>query len=153
MTTTDPMNARRLMMRVGTAVAASALGAICVVGAAPAGAQPAAPPIPRGMPMVVSDVLGPGDVGFWDPAVSGTRVWTPVAPGVEVACATGFTPVISCSTLDMRDLTSPQRSLQFVDLPTFSGPPLRMWFDYPRWGDGSTAEVNDRIIARLMQRR
>lgn len=103
--------------------------------------------------MVVSDVLGPGDAGFWDPAVSGTRVWTPVEPGVEVACATGFAPVISCSTLDMRDLTSPQRSLQFVDLPTFSGPPLRVWFDYPRWGDGSTAEVNDRIMDRLMQRR
>lgn len=51
--------------------------------------------------MVVSDVLGPGDAGFWDPAFSGTRVW----------------------------------------------------FDYPRWGDGSTAGVNDRIIDRLMQRR
>ncbi|HHU11265.1 MAG TPA: hypothetical protein GXZ60_14830, partial [Intrasporangiaceae bacterium] len=123
------------------------------VGATPAGAQPAtAPPIPRGMPMVVSDVLGPGDPGFWDPAVSGTRVLTPVEPGVEVACATGFDPVISCSTLDMRDLTSPQRSLQFVDGPTLGGPPLRMWFDYPRWGDGSTAAVNERVIGWWMQR-
>ena len=28
---------------------------------------------------------------------------------------------------------SPQRSLGFVDVPTLGGPPLRMWFDYPRW--------------------
>ena len=152
MTERDPISARCSMMRVGTTVAAAALGAICVVGAAPAGAQPAAPPIPRGMPMVVSDVLGPGDAGFWDPAVGGTRVWTPVEPGVEVACATGFVPVISCSTLDMRDLTSPQRTLQFVDVPALGGAPLRVWFDYPRWGDGSTAAVNERLIGWWMQR-
>lgn len=148
----NPMSTRLSMTRVGAAVSAVALGALGVVGAAPADAQPAtAPPIPRGMPMVVSDVLGPGDPGFWDPAISGTRVLTPVEPGVEVACATGFDPVISCSTLDMRDLTSPQRSLQFVDVPT-GGPPLRMWFDYPRWGDGSTAAVNERVIGWWMQR-
>lgn len=102
--------------------------------------------------MVVSDVLSPGHPGFWNPAISGTRVLTPVEPGVEVACATGFDPVISCSTLDMRDLSSPQRSLQFVDAPTLGGPPLRMWFDYPRWGDGSTAAVNERVIGWWMQR-
>lgn len=102
--------------------------------------------------MVVDDVLQPEDPGFWDHAVSGTRVLTPVEPGVEVACATGFVPAISCSTLDMRDLTSPQRSLQFVDVPTLGGPPLRMWFDYPHGGDGSSAAVNERIIDRLMKR-
>lgn len=147
------MNPRRSMASTGAAIAAGALGVLGVVGAAPAGAQPVtAPPIPRGMPMVVSDVLQPGDPGFWNPALSGTRVLTPVEPGVEVACATGFVPVISCSTLDMRDLTSPQRSLQFVDVPTLGGPPLRLWFDHPRWGDGSTAELNERIIGLWMQR-
>lgn len=154
MTTRNSMSPRRSMARVGAAVAAGALGVLGVVVAAPAGAQPAtAPPIPRGMPMVVSDVLQPGDPGFWDPAVNGTRVLTPVEPGVEVACATGFHPVISCSTLDMRDLTSPQRSLQFVDVPTLGGPPLRMWFDYPRWGDGSTGAVNERIIGWWTEQR
>ncbi|GAA4259557.1 hypothetical protein GCM10022294_00560 [Dietzia aurantiaca] len=102
--------------------------------------------------MVVSDVMGPGDPGFWDPAVVGTRVLTLVEPGVEVACATGFEPVISCSTLDMRELGSPQRTLQFIDVPTL-GEPLRIWFDYPRWGDGSTAAVNERIIGLWMERR
>ncbi len=102
--------------------------------------------------MVVSDVMGPGDPGFWDPAVVGTRVLTPVEPGVKVACATGFEPVISCSTLDMRELGSPQRTLQFIDVPTL-GEPLRIWFDYPRWGDGSTAAVNERIIGLWMERR
>lgn len=57
-----------------------------------------------------------------------------------------FEPVISCSTLDMRDLRSPQRQLGFVYVPTLGGLALRMWFDYPRWGDGSTPEVNERII-------
>lgn len=45
----------------------------------------------------------------------------------------------------MRDLSSPQRNLEFVDVPTFGGRPLRMRFDVPRWGGGPTAEVNTRI--------
>ncbi|MDN5722036.1 MAG: hypothetical protein L0H20_03390 [Corynebacterium sp.] len=133
-------------------------GAVCasvvaagVLGAASANAEPAAPPIPRGMPAVVDTVLGPDDPGFWDPAVDGTRVLTPVEPGVRVACATGFEPVISCSTLDMRDLTSPQRTLAFIDVPTLGGP-LRVWFDYPRWGGGSTAAVNEQLIERWQEK-
>ena len=132
--------------RLGGALAlAGALGAL---GVAPVGAEPTAPPIPRGMPQVVDDVLGPQDPGFWNPAVPGTRVLTRVEPGVQVACATGFEPTISCSTLDMRDLRSPQRSLGFVDVPVIGGPSLRVWMDYPRWGDGSTGELTDRVIAR-----
>lgn len=134
---------RTSMATAAAAIAAGVAGS--VIGAAPATAQPSAPPIPRGMPQVVTDVLGPRDPGFWNPAVNGTRVLTPVEPGVEVACATGFEPVISCSTLDMRDFT-PQRSLGFIDVPTIGGPALRMWFDYPRWGDGSTGDVNRRVI-------
>lgn len=144
------MNTRRPLSFIGAALAAACT--VGVLGAASASAQPADASNTRGMPMVVSDVLGPGDPGFWDHAIDGTRVLTPVEPGVQVACATGFVPVISCSTLDMRDLSSPQRTLQFIDMPTLGGPPLRMWFDYPRWGDGSTAEVNERIIDRWMQR-
>lgn len=143
---------RRSQFVAATGAVAVSVGALGILGAATAAAQPAAPPIPRGMPMVVSDVMGPGDPGFWDPAVSGTRVLTPVEPGVRVACATGFEPVISCNTLDMRDLGSPQRQLGFVDVPTLGGP-LRVWFDYPRWGDGSTGEVNERIIGWWMERR
>lgn len=134
------------------AVCAS-VGALGVLGAASANAGPATPPIPRGMPAAVDDVLGPADPGFWDPAVDGTRILTPVEPGVRVACATGFEPVLSCSTLDMRDVTSPQRQLGFVDAPTLGGPALRLWFDYPRWGDGSTASANDRVIDWWEQRR
>lgn len=145
------MSRSRQIVAVTGAVAASA-GVLGVLGAAPAGAQSADPPIPRGMLMVISDVMGPGDPGFWDPAVSGTRVLTPVEPGARVACATGFEPVISCNTLDMRGRPSPQRELGFVDVPTLGGP-LRVWFDYPRWGDGSTAEVNERIIGWWMERR
>ncbi|MCD2263047.1 hypothetical protein K3888_10070 [Dietzia aurantiaca] len=142
----------RLQFVAAAGAVAASVGALGVLGAAPVGAQPAAPPIPRGIPMVVSDVMGPGDPGFWDPAVVGTRVLTPVEPGVKVACATGFEPVLSCSTLDMRELGSPQRTLQFIDVPTL-GEPLRIWFDYPRWGDGSTAAVNERIIGLWMERR
>lgn len=145
----DRLSRQGLGAVMAVAGAASAMGVASVVGASAAGAQEA-PPIPRGMPQVVTDVLGPQDAGFWDPAVAGTRVLTPVEPGVEVACATGFEPVISCSSLDMRTLGSPQRSLQFVDVPTLGGP-LRMWFDYPRWGDGSTGAVNARLIDALMK--
>lgn len=130
--------------------AAGVLGAVGVLGAGTAAAQEG-PPIPRGMPQIVTDVLGPQDAGFWDPAVPGTRVLTPVEPGVQVACATGFEPVISCSTLDMGTPGSAQRPLQFVDVPTLGGP-LRMWFDYPRWGDGSTGELNERLITTLTRR-
>lgn len=145
------MTAPRTSLSVlGAIIAAGVAGG--VLGAAPAGAQPAAPPIPRGMPQIVSDVLGPRDPGFWNPAVAGTRVLTPIEPGVEVACATGFDPVISCSRVKRSGLPA-QRQLGFVDVPTFSGPGIRVWFDYPRWGDGSTGEVNRRVLEELQARR
>lgn len=130
--------------RRGLGLVVATAGAMSVLGAGTATAQEV-PPIPRGMQQVVTDILGPQDAGFWDPAVPGTRVLTPVGPGVSVACATGFEPVISCSTLDMFTQGAAQRSLQFVDVPTLGGP-LRMWFDYPRWGDGSTGAVNAKVI-------
>ncbi|MFN3340315.1 MAG: hypothetical protein ACK40Z_11510 [Dietzia sp.] len=128
-------------------------GAATVLGPATATATPAnpeqatpTPAIPRGMPQIVSDVLGPSDPAFWNPAVPGTRVLTPIEPGGEVACATGFVPVISCSTAHRSPYGSPQRTLEFIDVPVPGGPPLRVWFDVPRLGDGSTEEPVRRIV-------
>ena len=72
----------------GTALALAA--ATVLIGSAPAGADPANPSIPRGPLVFVNDVLGPQDLGFWNPDVPGTRVLTPVEPGVSVVCTSGF---------------------------------------------------------------
>lgn len=137
--------------RLGLAVALA--GAVGALGTATAAADPdaaglpaAAPPVPRGMPQVISDVLGPEDPAFWNPAIPGTRVLTPLEPRAEVICATGFVPVISCSTVNRWDFDSRQRSLEFVDLPVIGGPPLRVWFEVPRLGDGSTREPVHRAV-------
>ncbi|MDN5759670.1 MAG: hypothetical protein L0H59_14240 [Tomitella sp.] len=126
-------NPSRRRIGVGLALA----GAAAVLGAAPAGAEPAGPSVPRGYPVIVDDVLGPHDPGFWNPAIPGTRILTPVEPGVRVYCASGIEPPPGCSTLDMRDWTSPQRSLVPVDVPMIGGPPLRVWADVlPRSDQG-----------------
>lgn len=132
---------RRLGLAMAVAAAATALGAAPAL-AAPSTPEtaPPMPPIPRGMPQIVTDVLGPNDPAFWNPAISGTRVLTPIEPGVEVACATGFVPVISCSTGHRSPFGPAQRSLEFIDVPVIGGAPLRIWVDLPRWGDGSTGE-------------
>lgn len=137
---------RRLALTLALAGTATILGP-AAANATPA--NPAATPtpeIPRNMPQIVSDVLGPADPAFWNPAVPGTRVLTPIEPDVEVACATGFVPVISCSTLDRSPFGTPQRTLEHVDVPVLGGPPLRVWFDVPRLGDGSTQEPVERLV-------
>ncbi|MEU2005195.1 hypothetical protein ACH47B_29160 [Rhodococcus sp. NPDC019627] len=58
--------------RTGATLALAA--ATVLIGSAPAGAGPAAPPIPRGSLVFVNDVLGPQDPGFFNPDVPGTRV-------------------------------------------------------------------------------
>ncbi|MBB1023693.1 MULTISPECIES: hypothetical protein [unclassified Dietzia] len=140
---------RRLGLALAVAAAATALGPTTAT-AAPANPGDVAPglEIPRGMPQIVSDVLGPDDPAFWNPAISGTRVLTPIEPGAEVACATGFVPVISCSTGGRSPYGPGQRTLEFVDVPVIGGAPLRIWVDLPRWGDGSTGEGR---IAELTQ--
>lgn len=90
MTPSNPLRRPHpLRRRIGGVLAAA--GAAAVLGAVPAGADPA-PSVPRGYPVPVDDVLGPQDPGFWDPAVEGTRILTPVGPGVRVDCASGFEP-------------------------------------------------------------
>lgn len=139
-----PIPSRR---RIGVVLALA--GATVLLGAAPAGAEPATPSIPRGMLRVVDDVLGPQDPGFWNPAVPGTRVLTPVEPGVRVYCASGFEPTPGCSTLDMRDWSSPQRNLVFVDVPVIGRPPLRVWMDVlPRLDEGSLGQLTEHLFAR-----
>lgn len=132
---------RRLGLVLAVAAAATALAPTTAV-AAPVNPEGVAPTLetPRGMPRIVSDVLGPGDPAFWNPAISGTRVLTPIEPGAEVACATGFVPVISCHTGGRSPSGPAQRSLAFIDVPVIGRPPLRIWVDLPRWGDGSTGE-------------
>ena len=124
--------------------AAAAVAAPLMLGAA-AGTATADEP-PKGMPAVVDDVLQPGDPDFWNAAVAGTRVLTPLPEGTQVACSAGFEPPASCSTLDTRDLSAPQRVLSHVDVPVPGAAPVRVWFDTPKWGDGSTAQINDMII-------
>lgn len=133
--------------RIGVVLALA--GATVVLGSAPAGAEPATPSIPRGYPHIVNHVLGPQDPGFWNPEVPGTRVLTPVEPGVIVACASGFEPTPGCSTLDMRDWSSPQRTLVFVDVPMMGRPPLRVWMDVlPRLDEGSLGQLAERLLPR-----
>ena len=143
----NPPARRRLALAIAAAATATALGAAPALAAPSSPATtPPTPPIPRGMPQIVSDVLGPSDPAFWNPAVPGTRVLTPIEPGGGVACATGFVPVISCSTAHRSPYGSPQRALEFIDVPVPGGPPLRVWFDVPRLGDGSTEEPIRRIV-------
>lgn len=133
--------------RIGVALALA--GAATVLGVAPAGAEPAAPTVPRGYPVIVDDVLGPHDPGFWNPAIAGTRILTPIEPGVRVYCASGIEPPPGCSTLNMRDWTSPQRPLAPVDVPRIGGPPLRVWADIlPRWEQGSLSELAQQLLTR-----
>ncbi|MFZ2175705.1 MAG: hypothetical protein WAW17_17045 [Rhodococcus sp. (in: high G+C Gram-positive bacteria)] len=123
--------------------------ATVLIGSAPAGAEPATPSIPRGALMSVKDVLGPQDPGFWNPDVPGTRILTPVEPGVSVYCASGFEPTPGCSTLDMRDWSSPQRDLVFVDVPVIGRPPVRVWMDIlPRLDEGSLGQLMEGLFAR-----
>ncbi len=132
-----------------TGVVLALAGATVALGSAPAGAEPATPSIPRGYPQIVDDVLGPQDPGFWNPEVPGTRVLTPVEPGVRVYCASGFEPTPGCSTLDMRDWSSPQRDLVFVDVPMIGRPPLRVWMDVlPRLDEGSLGQLAERLLPR-----
>ncbi|MGV9869319.1 hypothetical protein [Rhodococcus koreensis] len=50
----------------------------------------------------------------------------------------GFEPTPGYSTLDMRDRSSPQCSLVFVDVPVIGRPPLRVWMDIlPRLDEGA----------------
>ncbi|WP_194860222.1 hypothetical protein [Dietzia sp. SYD-A1] len=137
---------RRLGLALAVAAATTALGPTTAT-AAPANPEDVAPTleIPRGMLQIVSDVLGPDDPAFWNPAISGTRVLTPIEPGAEVACTTGFVPVISCHTGHRSPHGQGQRPLEFVDVPAPGGP-LRVWFDVPRLGDGSTEEPVERIL-------
>ncbi|GAB2655887.1 hypothetical protein ABI214_08125 [Prescottella soli] len=133
--------------RTGVVLALAA--ATVLIGSAPAGAEPANPSTPRGYPQAVDDVLGPQDPGFWNPDVPGTRVLTPVEPGVRVYCANRFEPTPGCSTLDMRDFSSPQRPLVFVDVPVIGWPPLRVWTDVlPRLDEGSLGQLMERFFAR-----
>ncbi|WP_016884898.1 MULTISPECIES: hypothetical protein [unclassified Rhodococcus (in: high G+C Gram-positive bacteria)] len=133
--------------RTGSILALAA--ATVLIGSAPADADPATPAIPRGSQVFVNDVLGPQDPGFWNPDVPGTRVLTPVEPGVSVVCTSGFEPVPGCSTLDMRDWSSPQRSLVFVDVPVIGRPPLRVWMDIlPRLDEGALGQLMEHLFPR-----
>ena len=133
----------------GAALALALAAATVLIGSAPAGADPATPPIPRGSQVFVNDVLGPQDPGFWNLDVPGTRVLTPLEPGVSVVCTSGFEPVPGCSTLDMRDWSSPQRSLVFVDVPVLGRPPLRVWMDIlPRLDEGALGQLTEHLFPR-----
>lgn len=138
---------RRVSLALAIAAATTALGT-ATAGAAPAGDAPAAPaPAPaapaaatRGLPETVTDVLGPADPAFWNTAVPGTRILTPVDPRDDVICLTGFVPKLNCWTKERDVRAATMRPLAHVDVPMFGGPPLRIWMDLPRWGDGSTGE-------------
>lgn len=67
----------------------------------------------------------------------------PTAPGwrrAEVICLPGVVPALNCGTSERDVLASTMRPLAHVDLPMIGSPPLRIWVDLPRWGDGSTGE-------------
>lgn len=143
----------RYRLRIALALA----GSVSVVGTAVAVAAPAAVATPaaatpitdatRGLPQVVNDVLGPADPAFWNPAVPGTRVLTPVDPHDDVICLTGFVPVINCWTKEREGLTATMRPLAHIDVLVGSGAPMRIWVDLPRWGDGSTGEGSIRQLS------
>ena len=135
-----------LRIAVASAGAAGLLASAAAVAAPVTAAAPMPSPA-RGLPEVVNDVLGPENPAFWNPAVPGTRVLTPVGPRDEVICLTGFVPVINCWTDSRHDLGSTPRPLAHVDVPVGSGAPMRLWVDLPRWGDGSTGEDPIRKLA------
>lgn len=132
---------RRFSLALAIAAATTTLGS-ATVGAAPADAAPATPaPAPtRGLPETVTDVLAPADPAFWNAAIPGTRIATPVDPRDDVICLTGYVPKLNCWTKERDVLAATMRPLAHVDIPMFGGPPLRIWVDLPRWGDGSTGE-------------
>ena len=130
---------------VGSAIVSIPLLAF---GAGAASADPGPVTPPKGMPMVVDDVLQPNNPDFWNLAAEGTRVLTPLEDGDQVACSAGFTPPVSCSKLNMSDLSMPQRVLEHVDIPTLGGP-IRVWIYVPRWGDGSTGELGERLVSNF----
>lgn len=129
---------RRFSLACAITAAATTLGSASA-GAAPADTAPAAPaPATRGLPETVTDVLGPADPAFWNAAVPGTRIVTPIDPRDEVICLTDFVPALNCWTSERDALTATMRPLAHVDIPMIGGSPLRIWVDLPRWGDGST---------------
>ena len=137
------------------ALAIALAGAVSVLGPAVASADPSRPvtagPIPGGRPggpQIIVDVLGSADPGFWNPAIPGTRVLTPIEPHRQVACLTRFVPVNSCWTVNRYQLMPGHRPLAHVDVPVIGGPPLRIWVDLPRWGDGSTGEGSTRDLTQ-----
>ncbi|PWD94804.1 hypothetical protein DEQ16_14145 [Dietzia maris] len=131
---------RRFSLALAIAATTTTLGS-ATAGAAPADAAPAAlTPATRGLPETIMDVLGPADPGFWNAAVPGTRILTPVDPHDEVICLTGFVPKLNCWTKERDVLAATMRPLAHLDVPMIGGPPLRIWVDLPRWGDGSTGE-------------
>lgn len=127
-------------------------GAASLLVAAPVAAEPTTPQVRPGEHVVIRDVLGPRDPGFWDTAVPGTRIWAPVPTGAWVTCASGFVPVPSCTLLD-RWAGMTARDLLPVDVPVPGGP-LRVWFDRPQasdvleWNNGSVAELITRFYLR-----
>lgn len=138
---------RRLGLALAMAGVATALGAASA-GADPADAGGAAPAseIPLSTPQVVSDVLGPTDPAFWNSAIPGTRVLTPINSRDEVICLSGFVPALNCWTNSKDELASTPRPLAHVDVPMLGGAPLRIWVDVPRWGDGFTGEGSIREL-------
>ena len=138
---------RRLGLTLAIAGVAAALGTASA-SADPAAAGPAAPAseIPLGTPQSVSDVLGPADPAFWNPAIPGTRVLTPIDPRDEVICLSGFVPALNCWTSNKDELASTPRPLAHVDIPMLGGARLRIWVDVPRWGDGVTGEGSTREL-------
>ncbi|WP_239550592.1 hypothetical protein [Dietzia cinnamea] len=138
---------RRFSLALAIAAATTALGSVTANAApadtapeSPAGAAPAAPAPTRGLSEIVTDVLGPADLAFWNAAVPGTRIATPVDPRDEVICLTGFDLKLNCWTKERDVLAATMRPLAHLDVPMIGGPPLRIWVDLPRWGDGSTGE-------------
>lgn len=140
---------RRLGLAMAVAAAATALGTPPAL-ADPADAGPDTPASPPGAltPEIMTDVLGPSDPAFWDPAAPGTRVLTPIEPHRQVSCLTGLVPLHVCWTVNRYQLVPEHRPLAHVDVPVIGGAPLRIWVDLPLWGDGSTGEGR---IAELTQ--
>ena len=142
---TVPTNARRTVRSVALA---AALGGGVAIGAATVvvpTATAAPVDVPRGMPMSVDRVLTPSDPAFWNLADEGVRVATRLEPGTGVVCSAGYQPPISCSLIPS-ELSRPQRPLSSVDVPRLGAAPLRVWFDTPRWGDGDTWRITERLL-------
>lgn len=61
-------------------------------------------------------VLGPSDPAFWNAAVPGTRILTPVDPRDDVICLTGFVPTLNCWAKERGVLAATMRPLAPVGL-------------------------------------